>query len=261
MTSPQWERVKELFEQALEVPAELRSSFLAASEADDALRAQVQSLLEEHQRAGSFLQESPVHNLSAIVSSKVGSFAIPTGDILSGRFRITRFIGRGGMGEVYEAHDTRLRREVAIKVLPQSFAGDAGRLRRFEQEARAVASLSHPNILALYDIGVEQGIHYLVVELLEGQTLRDLIAADAVVGRKVVDYALQMALGIAAAHSKGIVHRDLKPANVFVCNDGRVKILDFGLAKPQITPGQSLEKWVDDSCTLPGAVLGTVAYM
>ena len=156
MTSPQWERVKELFEQALEVPAELRSSFLAASEADETLRAQVQLLLEEHQRAGSFLQESPVHKLADIAPSNVETHTIaawPTP--FRTRFRFVRFIGRGGMGEVYEALDTRLRREVAIKVLPQSFAGDAGRLRRFEQEARAVASLSHPNILALYDIGVE----------------------------------------------------------------------------------------------------------
>jgi hypothetical protein len=253
--------VKELFEQALELPDERRRSFLLANEGDEAVRAQVLALLEEHERAGSFLQESPLNKLSAMVPSEVASPAITAGHVLSGRFRIVRFIGRGGMGEVYEAHDTRLRREVAIKVLPQSFAGDAGRLRRFELEARAVASLSHPNILALYDIGVEKGTLYLVVELLEGQTLRDLIGANAVARRKVVDYAKQIARGMAAAHSKGIVHRDLKPANVFVCNDGRVKILDFGLAKPQITQGATFESFVGETCTQPGAVLGTVAYM
>lgn len=261
MTSPDWERVKELFEQALELRAERRSSFLVASEGDEAVREQVQALLEEHERAGSFLQESPVNKLSAIARSEVATPAIAAGQVLSGRFRIVRFIGRGGMGEVYEAHDTRLRREVAIKVLPQSFAGDAGRLRRFELEARAVASLNHPNILALYDVGVGNGTPYLVVELLEGQTLRDLIGANAVAGRKVVDYALQIARGMAAAHSKGIVHRDLKPANIFVCRDGRVKILDFGLAKPHITHSAAFESLVDETCTQPGAVLGTVAYM
>ena len=140
-------------------------------------------------------------------------------------------LGAGGMGEVYRARDPRLGREVAIKVLAPGVA-DAERLRRFEQEARAAAALNHPNILAVYDIGQHDGAPYIVSELLEGETLRErLIAGGALPLRKAIEYGVQIARGLAAAHEKGIVHRDLKPENVFVTRDGRVKILDFGLAK------------------------------
>ncbi|MDE3136988.1 MAG: serine/threonine protein kinase, partial [Acidobacteriota bacterium] len=140
-------------------------------------------------------------------------------------------IGAGGMGEVYRARDTRLGRDVAVKVLPASFASDPERLRRFEQEARAVAALNHPNILAIHDIGTHDGAPFLVTELLEGETLRERLAEGALPVRKAIDVAVQAAHGVAAAHEKGIVHRDLKPANIFLTSDGRVKILDFGLAK------------------------------
>src|SRR5258708_29779647 len=132
------------------------------------------------------------------------------------------------MGEVYRARDTRLGRDVAIKVLPPAFAADAERMRRFEQEARAVGMLNHPNILAVYDIGAHEGSPYLVTELLEGETLRE---AGALPQRKALDYAQQLARGLAAAHEKNITHRDLKPENIFITPDERVKILDFGLAK------------------------------
>ena len=135
------------------------------------------------------------------------------------------------MGEVYRARDPRLGREVAIKVLPASFCRDPDRLRRFEQEARAAGALNHPNILAVYDVGTHDGAPYLVTELLEGATLRDRLRNGALPPRKAVEYAVQIAQGLAAAHDKGIVHRDLKPDNIFVCRDGRTKILDFGLAK------------------------------
>jgi WD40 repeat protein len=175
-----------------------------------------------------------------------------------GPYEILAPLGAGGMGEVYRARDTRLGREVAVKVLPESFALDADRLRRFEQEARAVASLNHPNILALHDIGEKDGLHYLVTELLGGETLRALMAASALSARKAAEYALQMAHGIAAAHDRGITHRDLKPDNVFVTSDGRVKILDFGLAKPQAA---STDGVTIDTRTTPGMVLGTIGYM
>src|SRR5262245_25619705 len=139
------------------------------------------------------------------------------------------------MGEVYRAKDPRLSREVAIKVLPASLSQDQDRLRRFEQEARAAGVLNHPNITAVYDIGTHEGSLYVVTELLEGETLRSRLAGGALSQRKAVDYALQIAHGLAAAHEKGIVHRDLKPENLFVTKDGRVKILDFGLAK-LVTP-------------------------
>ena len=135
------------------------------------------------------------------------------------------------MGEVYRARDSRLNREVAVKVLPPAFARDADRLSRFQQEAQAVASLSHPNIMAVHDFGDYEGSPYIVSELLEGETLRDRLRSGALPMRKATDFAEQIARGLAAAHEKGIVHRDLKPENIFVTRDGRVKILDFGLAK------------------------------
>ena len=148
-----------------------------------------------------------------------------------GPYEIVSLIGAGGMGEVYRARDSRLKRDVAIKVLPQALSLDADRLRRFEQEALATAALNHPNILAVFDIGTEGGRPYVVSELLEGETLRERLRTGALQVRKALDFAMQMARGLAAAHEKGIVHRDLKPENLFLTKDGRLKILDFGLAK------------------------------
>src|SRR5690242_10646173 len=148
-----------------------------------------------------------------------------------GPYEIVAPLGAGGMGEVYRAHDSRLGREVAIKVLPPQFSIDEERLRRFEQEARAVGALNHPNIVGVYDTGTYEGAPYVVSELLDGETLRARIGDSPLPQRKAVDYAIQIAKGLAAAHERGIVHRDLKPDNVFVTRDGRVKILDFGLAK------------------------------
>ncbi len=150
-----------------------------------------------------------------------------------GPYEILAAIGAGGMGEVYRARDPRLGREVAIKVLPASFSADADRLRRFEQEARAAGILNHPNITAVHDIGTNasDGSPYVVQELLEGETLRAVLSGGRLSPRRAIDYSLQIVHGLAAAHGKGIVHRDLKPENIFVTNDGRVKILDFGLAK------------------------------
>jgi hypothetical protein len=166
------------------------------------------------------------------------------------------------MGEVYRARDSRLGRDVAIKVLPAGFAHDADRLRRFEQEARAVAALSHPNIVALFDIGTHDGSPYLVSELLEGRTLREVAASGAIPVRQAVDVAVQIARGLAAAHEQGIVHRDLKPANVFVTKAGHVKILDFGLAKlTRPAADESGSAVTEAPPTETGAVMGTVGYM
>ena len=167
------------------------------------------------------------------------------------------------MGEVYRAHDSRLGREVAVKVLPASFAADAERLRRFEQEARAIGALNHPNILAVYDIGTHEGTPYVVSELLDGDTLRTRVGDTPLPRRKAIDYATQIAKGLAAAHDKGIVHRDLKPDNLFVTRDGRVKILDFGLAKMTETPSLDAKTTLVSPApaTDAGTVLGTVGYM
>jgi len=180
-----------------------------------------------------------------------------------GPYEILAPIGSGGMGEVYRAKDSRLGRDVAIKVLPSSFSADPERLRRFEQEARAAGLLNHPNITAVYDIGTENQAPYVVTELLEGETLRGALAGGRLSARKAVDYALQIAHGLAAAHEKGIVHRDLKPENLFVTRDGRVKILDFGLAKLTHTEeGSGVTNLPTATAgTEPGVVLGTLGYM
>lgn len=184
-----------------------------------------------------------------------------------GVYEILSAIGAGGMGEVYRAHDPRLRRDVAIKVLPSTFLSDAARLHRFEHEARAAAGLNHPNILAVHDIGAEGGAPFIVSELLEGVTLRERMRAGPVGVRKAVIYAIAIAQGLTAAHEKGIVHRDLKPENLFLTSDDRVKILDFGLAKltcDACDPGDAIAASALPTVappTQPGAVLGTVGYM
>ncbi len=179
-----------------------------------------------------------------------------------GHYRIVEQIGAGGMGVVYRAHDERLDRDVAVKVLHREVASDPERLARFEREAKAVAKLEHPNILAIHDFGTEDGIAYAVMELLEGESLREVISREGLSTSKAVEYARAIADGLSAAHEKGIVHRDLKPENVFLTRDGRIKILDFGLAKVALpeqdlataTPTATLE-------TQAGSLLGTVAYM
>jgi len=181
-----------------------------------------------------------------------------------GPYEIVSPLGAGGMGEVYRARDTRLGRDVAVKVLPASFSQDADRLRRFEQEARAASALNHPNILTIYDIGSHDGAPYLVSELLEGQSLRDRLQDGALKSRTAVDVAVQIAQGLAAAHEKGIVHRDLKPENLFVLRDGRVKILDFGLAKltrPNFPHSAESQVLTTPAETQPGVVMGTLGYM
>ena len=176
-----------------------------------------------------------------------------------GPYELVAVIGAGGMGAVYRARDTRLHRDVAVKVLPPEVSSDADRLRRFEEEARAAASLNHSNILALYDIGTDNGVSYIVTELLDGRTLGHLIADERLATSRVINLAAQIADGLAAAHGRNIVHRDLKPENVFVTTDGRAKLLDFGLAKI-VGPGDALEG-PTRSATAPNVVLGTAGYM
>lgn len=188
--------------------------------------------------------------------------ALPTG-VRLGPYEVIAPLGSGGMGEVYRAKDPRLAREVAIKVLPTAFSSDPDRLRRFEQEARAAGLLNHPNVMAIYDLGVHEGAPYVVCELLEGETLRSELAGEPLTPRRALDYAAQMAQGLAAAHGKGIVHRDLKPENVFVTREGRIKILDFGLAKlthPE-EGGEKTDLPTATAGTEPGVVLGTLGYM
>jgi serine/threonine protein kinase/Tol biopolymer transport system component len=181
-----------------------------------------------------------------------------------GPYEIHSAIGAGGMGEVYRARDARLGRDVAIKVLPAAFSNDPERLNRFEQEARAAAALNHPNILAVYDVGTHDGSPYIVSELLAGETLRERLSQGALPVRKAIEHAVQICHGLAAAHETGITHRDLKPENIFLTTDGRVKILDFGLAKltqPEPALANMSALATTPPNTVPGVVLGTVGYM
>jgi serine/threonine protein kinase/Tol biopolymer transport system component len=180
-----------------------------------------------------------------------------------GAYKILALLGRGGMGVVYRARDERLRRDVAIKVLPYSFANDADRLRRFEQEAHATSALNHPNILTVHDIGTQDGAPFIVAELLEGEELRAQLKSGAMSVHKALEYAQQISTGLSAAHEKGIVHRDLKPENLFVTKDGRVKILDFGLAKlrPPQTDVVGSDAPTQKQLTRPGVVMGTAGYI
>src|ERR1041385_192860 len=168
-------------------------------------------------------------------------------------------LGAGGMGEVYRARDQRLERDVAVKVLPEHLAQDPQALARFEREAKSVVALSHPNILAIYDVGSAQGVAYVVLELLEGETLRARVARSAMPWRKAVEIAVAVADGLAATHSKGIIHRDLKPENIFFTSDGRVKVVDFGLARWKAKPSPANSEVATE--TQVGTVTGTVGYM
>ena len=248
MTPERWQQVKGVLEEALELTADERSAFLdRACLTDHSLRREVESLLScSNDVRSSFLKSSPNAGLRLSKVTRLGDF-----EILS-------LLGAGGMGEVYRARDCRLDRDVAIKVLPQFVSFE--RLGRFEQEAKAAAALNHPNILAVFQMGTHQGAPYLVSELLEGETLREQAKEGPMPLKKAIDYGMQIVQGLVAAHEKGIVHRDLKPENLFVTTDGRIKILDFGLAKLTHQESETqLTKQTSD--TEPGAVLGTVGYM
>ena len=179
-----------------------------------------------------------------------------------GPYEVLSPLGAGGMGEVYRAKDSKLDREVAVKVLPESVAKDPETLARFEREAKAVAALSHPNILAIHDYGTDHGVAYAVMEFLSGQTLRDRLDSGALSQKQAIDFGLQIARGLSAAHEKGIIHRDLKPENVFVSKDGHVKILDFGLAKrTELDEAAATAAPTEAEGTAPGTVMGTLGYM
>src|SRR5262245_18531192 len=180
-----------------------------------------------------------------------------------GAYEIVAALGAGGMGEVYRAHDGKLKRDVALKIVPEPLASDPAALARFQNEAQAVAALSHPNILGIFDVGIDRGIPYAAMELLDGATLRERLNDGALPPRKAGDYATQIAAGLGAAHASGITHRDLKPENVFVTRDGRLKILDFGLAKAAgpANPAAAGTFAATVNVTSAGTVLGTVGYM
>jgi serine/threonine protein kinase/Tol biopolymer transport system component len=250
MKPEQWQQVREVLADALELKPEDRPAFLDhACSSDDSLRREVERLLSSSDEARSSFLQSSALRVALMPRAKLGDY------------EVVRLLGSGGMGEVYRARDVRLGREVAIKVLPGYLSQDADRLRRFDQEARAAAALNHPNILAVFQMGTYKGAPYLVSELLEGSTLREQLVRGPMPFRKTIDLGVQIARGLAAAHEKGITHRDLKPENLFVTKDGRVKILDFGLAKLTRPPVSDQSAPTVSAETEPGVVMGTVGYM
>lgn len=265
MTPERYQRIGQLFDAALERAPEERAAFLKqAGEDDTELRLEVEKLLAHQVESNEFLSRPALDVAAALLAQNQTPSVI--GRQLS-HYQIRSRLGAGGMGEVYLARDTRLDRAVALKVLPASFASDPDRLRRFGIEAKVTGALNHPNILTVHDIGTASaelgGAPYIVTELLEGEELRAQLTNGAVPVRKAIDYAQQIAAGLAAAHEKGVVHRDLKPENLFVTKDGRVKILDFGLAKlkPLRNTPIGSEVETQKQITNPGTVMGTAAYM
>src|SRR5258708_5025213 len=236
MEHERWLLVERLYHAALDRTKGDQEIFLKeACKNDEELRHEGESFLGYQQKAAAFI-ESPALEVAAQLlpkeEIKKDSSAALSGGTTISHYRIEEKIGAGGMGEVYRAHDPRLGRDVAIKILPEAFAADADRLRRFEQEARAAAALNHPNIVAIYDVGTwANTTPYVVSELLEGETLRGCLQRGPLSVRKAMEVGAQIAQGLAAAHHKGIIHRDLKPENLWLTKDGHAKILDFGLAK------------------------------
>ena len=251
MTPEDWQRVRPILESALELDVASRIGFLDKVCPDPSLRREVESLLSANDEArSSILQSLSIEHLALGIGTRLGDY-----EVLS-------VLGSGGMGEVYRARDLRLDRDVAIKVLPSFLCSDAKRMRRFEQEARATAALNHPNILAVHQMATYEGAPYLVSELLQGATLREELKRGPLPLSIALDYGVQIARGLTAAHEKGIVHRDLKPENLFVTKNGLVKILDFGLAKlTQCYHGSEHSSTTLGSETEAGVVLGTVGYM
>ncbi len=235
------EQLRALFAAAQQRPPEQRADFLLHASPDDPdLRAEVETLLNAD--ATGFLEDPP--DISAVgAGTKLGIFELRTR------------IGRGGMGEVWRAHDPRLKRDVAIKVLPTMLATDPDRVARFEREARAASALNHPNIVSVFDVGNENGIYWIVSELIDGESLRDRLSRGVLEQRRALAIAAQVANGLAAAHAAGLVHRDLKPGNIMLHRDGRAKLVDFGLVKPAGPSLQAQER------TESGMILGTAGYM
>src|SRR5215813_4974710 len=263
MTPPRFQTIEQIFLAALEQQPDQVSAFLdTACGGDAVLRREVETLLASDERAGRFIEKSAIGLATKIIQNQQAHSLV--GQTI-GHYKISEPIGTGGMGEVYLATDVVAGRKAALKLLPLQFTADADRLKRFQQEARAVVGLNHPNILTVYEIGEDHSIHYIASELIEGETLRDRLARGPIQLSEALDVAIQTASALAAAHQAGIVHRDIKPENIMLRPDGYVKVLDFGLAK--LTEQESREGGDTTAPTLakidtdPGTILGTANYM
>src|SRR5882762_8836570 len=263
MTPARLQTVEEIFHAALEQDSDDVAQFLeTACEGDELLRREVESLLASHKRAGSFIETSTAGVATRIIENSQADLLVGQ---TFGHYKISKRIGSGGMGEVYLATDVTAGRKAALKLLPMRFTGDASRLKRFQQEARAVVALNHPNILTVYEIGEDHSTYYIASELIEGETLRQRLTRGGMEVGEAVDVAIQVASALAAAHEAGIVHRDIKPENIMLRPDGYVKVLDFGIAK--LAESAFAQATVDgaEPMTLAetnlGSIMGTVRYM
>src|SRR5580692_8028216 len=268
MDSDRWKQVDGLLQAVLERPAEERDAFLRhACGADEDLEREVHSLLTAQRQAGSFLENPAIEEAArALAQQQQNDHERQPDDSPIGRtishYRVIGKLGAGGMGVVYEAEDIRLNRRVALKFLPENLAHDSKALQRFKREAYAASSLNHASICTIYEVEEHDGQPVIVMELLEGESLKERIRKGPVSTDELLDLGIQTSDALAAAHAKGIIHRDIKPANIFMVGPGRVKILDFGLAKaipkhrPEIEPSDN-----DQSLTVEGAIPGTTAYM
>jgi Tol biopolymer transport system component len=266
MDPERWQRIESIFQKALDAGEDRRARVLVESCADDeALRREVESLLAQHEKAGGFMERPAFAGSQGAPlspqprSEDSHSAGIPAGTVI-GHYRIVGKIGSGGMGVVYDAEDLKLRRHVALKFLPEEVAGQPRVLQRFRLEAQAASALNHPNICTIHEVDEVNGMVFIVMELLEGQTLKQTIAGKPLPLETVIDFGVQIAGAIDAAHAKGVVHRDIKPANIFVMKQRRVKVLDFGLAKLTRLPPNFEETGLIDR-TEPGTVMGTAGYM
>src|SRR6476659_5810009 len=262
MTPARLQTIEEIFHAALDQKPDRIGAFLnTACEGDELLQRKVESLLASHQRAGSFIETSTIGVATRIIESEQADLLVGQ---TFGHYKISKRIGSGGMGEVYLATDMTAGRKAALKLLPMRFTGDANRLKRFQQEARAVVGLNHPNILTVYEIGEDHSTHYIASELIEGETLRQRLARGQMEVNEAVDVAIQVASALVAAHEAGIVHRDINPGNIMLRRDGYVKVLDFGIAKlaeqeaPATMPKDEALLLVETNL---GSILGTVPYM
>lgn len=271
MTPKRWVQIDQLLAQALERPAPERSAFLAEVCGDDAeLRREVESLLAAHSAAEADFLSTPAPEIALRELAKEPSPSLIAQSLIGttfGQYNLISVLGIGGMGEVYLGRDERLGRQLALKILPPRFIEDASRIERFAREARAVSALNHPNIVTVYDIGQLNGTHFIAMEHVDGQTLREKTLAThdgRLTAREVVEIALQTSAALAAAHEAGIIHRDIKPENLMLRHDDYIKVLDFGLAKltePQRSLAETLAENDDPAATNPGTVLGTLRYM
>lgn len=254
MQPDRWQQIDDLFNQALDLNPAERAAFLEkACAGDDELRKEIESLLGAHQDAGTFITTS-----ASVMLADDARLQLPE---TIGPYKIISELGRGGMAEVYLAEDNRLRRKMVLKILPDFSSQDPEMVLRFKREAQAASTLNHPNIITVYDLGETEGVYYIATEYVEGKTLRDLAAQGPLPLLDAVDIALQIATALDIAHQSGIIHRDIKPENVMVRQDGLVKVLDFGLAKPVATSQRLQSETTARVTTKPWTVMGTAPYM